>query len=60
MQRRPDLVLRLDHGEQTRSRLNVVIWTVALVATVVLAGARVDVFWLLAALVAGLSLSGSV
>jgi len=38
----------------------VVIWTVALVATVVLAGARVDVFWLLAALVAGLSLSGSV
>ena len=60
MQRPTDLVLRVDSATRTSSWPDTVVWATALLATVVAAAARAEVFWLLAALVAGLSLSGSV
>jgi hypothetical protein len=63
VQRAPDVVLT-GHPPRSlapgRSDLNAVLWAAAAVATIVLALARAESFWLLAALVAGLSLSGSV
>jgi len=60
VQRPTDLVLRVDSATRTSSWPDTVVWATALLATVVAAAARAEVFWLLAALVAGLSLSGSV
>ena len=60
MQRPTHLVLRVGAATRTSSWPDTIVWATALVGTVVAAAAGVEVFWLLAALVAGLSLSGSV
>jgi len=63
VQRAPDLVLTIDPSRsptRSRSALNAAMWAVAAAATIVLGVVRAEAFWLLAALVAGLSLSGSV
>ena len=63
MQRAADVVLTGHPARSlapTRSDLNAALWGVAAVATIILALVHAETFWLLAALVAGLSLSGSV